>query len=266
LAASPAPLGADEQSAAGVGKQPYLFGGLPFIGAAAAAEPLIGPKATWWLSECLNLGGIKVGLPGIAAQMFFFSPVPVVKKMNDDGDTGKLPLLPYSAMATSGFLWTYYGMLLGESAIWAPNVPAFVMGSLFTAAFYKNCPSNADWLPGTKNMHLAGIAANIIGITAVAQSFPAAEAANIIGTYGCAVVVVMFSGPLVAIKEVIATKSTASLPFAMTLATIANCVLWTTYGWACLDNWQIWGPNALGLASGLVQLGLFAKYGFSKEE
>jgi hypothetical protein len=32
-----------------------------------------------------------VGLPGIAAQIFFFSPLPVVKKMVDEGDTGKLP-------------------------------------------------------------------------------------------------------------------------------------------------------------------------------
>jgi hypothetical protein len=34
--------------------RPYLLGGLPFIGAAAAAEPLIGPKITWWLSEWVH--------------------------------------------------------------------------------------------------------------------------------------------------------------------------------------------------------------------
>jgi hypothetical protein len=66
------------------------------------AEPLIGPKATWWLSECVNVAGIKVGLPGIASQSFFFSPLSVVMKIAEDKETGKLPLLPYSAMCVNG--------------------------------------------------------------------------------------------------------------------------------------------------------------------
>lgn len=56
----------------------YLAGVLPFVGAASVAEPLIGPKMTWWLSECVNVGGIKLGLPGIIVvhpcKVFFFPP------------------------------------------------------------------------------------------------------------------------------------------------------------------------------------------------
>lgn len=239
---------------------------LPFVGAASVAEPLIGPKVTWWLSECVNVGGIKLGLPGLAAQIFFFSPLPVIKKMVAEKDTGTLPLLPYSAMCTNGILWTTYGVLLGESAIWAPNVPAAIMGAAYTAAFYANCPDNADWLPGTKNMHVAAIAANAVGIGACATMMEPAAAANILGLYGCGVVVVMFSGPLVAIKQVVSEKSTKALPFAMTVATFVNCILWTTYGYGVLDDSYIYGPNALGLVSACVQLGLFAKYGFDKSE
>jgi hypothetical protein len=55
------------------------------------------------------------------------------------------------------YLWTYYGYLLGESTIWAPNIFAFVLGTGYTAIFYKNCPDSADWLPGTKNMHMVSI-------------------------------------------------------------------------------------------------------------
>jgi uncharacterized protein with PQ loop repeat len=72
----------------------------------------------------------------------------------------------------------------------------------------------------------------------------------------------MCAGPLVAIKDVLASKSTAALPFGMTVATFINCILWTVYGGAVLDNWQIYGPNALGLVSAIVQLGLFARFGF----
>jgi len=246
--------------------KPFSYGVLPFVGAASVAEPLIGPKMTWWLSECVNVGGIKLGLPGLAAQIFFFSPIPVIQKMVAEKNTGTLPLLPYSAMCTNGILWTTYGVLLGESAIWAPNVPAAIMGGLYTAAFYKNCPDNADWLPGTKNMHVAAIAANAVGIGACATMLEPATAVNVLGLYGCGVVVVMFSGPLVAIKQVISEKSTKALPFAMTVATFVNCILWTTYGYGVLDDSYIYGPNALGLVSACVQLGLFAKYGFDKSE
>lgn len=40
---------------------------------------------------------------------------------------------------------------------------------------------------------------------------------------GTAVVIVMFAGPLSAMKTVIQDKSTQSLPFAMTVATFVNC-------------------------------------------
>jgi hypothetical protein len=89
-----------------------LQAGLPFVGALSAAEPMLGPKATWWLSECVSVGAIKVGLPGLAAQVFFFSPIPVFQKIAADKDVGTLPLLPYSAMATNGILWSTYGVRL----------------------------------------------------------------------------------------------------------------------------------------------------------
>jgi hypothetical protein len=41
----------------------------------------------------------------------------------------------------------------------------------------------------------AAIAVNIAVITAVAQTLEPAIAADIIGTYGCAAVIVMFAGP-----------------------------------------------------------------------
>ena len=54
--------------------------------------------------------------------------------------------------------------------------------------------------------------------------------------YGCGVAVVMFSGPLASMKQVIADKSTASLPFGMTVATVITASLWTVFGKAVLDD------------------------------
>lgn len=52
----------------------------------------------------------------------------------------------------------------------------------------------------------------------------------------------------------VADKSTASIPFAFTVATIVNCTLWTFYGTVINLDSYIWLPNTLGLASGLAQM------------
>ena len=81
----------------------------------------------------------------------------------------------------------------------------------------------------------------------------------------CAVVVAMFSGPLMVIKEVIDTKSTKNLPFPMAIATVVNCSLWLGFGLLVIDDPFVWFPHVLGLGSGIAQLALFAKYGFHTE-
>jgi len=100
--------------------------------------------------------------------------------------------------------------------------------------------------------------------TAASLYLPAETAAPIVGLEACAVVMVMFSGPLTTIKTVLKEKSTASLPFAFTMATIVNCVAWTGYGALVINDPLVYIPNSVGLMAGLVQLGLFARFGFHK--
>jgi solute carrier family 50 protein (sugar transporter) len=91
-------------------------------------------------------------------------------------------------------------------------------------------------------------------------------AINTLGYVGVGMVIVMFGGPLATIKTVLKEKSTASLPFGFTIASFVNCVAWTGYGAMVIHDPFIWVPNALGLASSIAQLGLFAKFGFAKAE
>eukprot|EP00041_Stephanoeca_diplocostata_P015996 m.311227 g.311227 ORF g.311227 m.311227 type:complete len:338 (+) comp20218_c1_seq1:433-1446(+) len=252
----------DRNQAKDFSRNPTL-GMLPFVGAASAAkEPILGETAVWLLSSCVGVGSIKLGLPGVAAQTVFFAPLGAMKEISKKGTTGQLPLLPYSAMAASGYLWMVYGFLNDNAAIWLPNVPALAMGVFYTGMFCKYAPADANWLPGTKGMHVAGIAASCAGVTGIAYALPIENAIFALGSYGTAVVIVMFAGPLSAMKTVIEEKSTQSLPFAMTVATFVNCSLWTVYGTMVISDFFIWFPNAMGLASSIVQLGLFAKFGF----
>ena len=113
----------------------------------------------------------------------------------------------------------------------------------------------------TKPLVLAGGAALIVVVMLFMEHD---TAVNGIGTLGCFVIVAMFGGPLSAIQHVIKQQSTESLPFPMAVATTANCVLWFLYGLVAGDVF-VYGPNVLGLCSGLLQLALFATYGFSKK-
>ena len=70
---------------------------------------------------------------------------------------------------------------------------------------------------------------------------------------GTGFVISMFGGPLAAMKTVIETKDTSSLPFTMTVATFVNCTLWTVYGTCVIEDFFIWFPNSLGLLSSFVQ-------------
>jgi uncharacterized protein with PQ loop repeat len=106
-----------------------------------------------------------------------------------------------------------------------------------------------------------GSATLIACTTGVVATMAPAAAQAVLGWAGCAVVVAMFSGPLQVIMGVVKSKSTKDLPFPMAVATVANCTLWGSYGALVIHDPFIWAPNVLGLASGLAQLALFAKYG-----
>lgn len=64
--------------------------------------------------------------------------------------------------------------------------------------------------------------------------------------------------------KVLDTKSTKNLPAPMAVVTVLNCSLWGTFGLFIINDPFIYGPNILGLASGLTQCALLAKFGIYK--
>lgn len=72
--------------------------------------------------------------------------------------------------------------------------------------------------------------------------------------------VILMASPLAVVKTVIRDKSTASMPFPVSLAMFLNGTAWGSYGWFVTADPYVWIPNILGAASGIVQLSLFAIY------
>mmetsp|Transcript_20735 Transcript_20735/g.40261 ORF Transcript_20735/g.40261 Transcript_20735/m.40261 type:complete len:116 (+) Transcript_20735:671-1018(+) len=55
------------------------------------------------------------------------------------------------------------------------------------------------------------------------------------------------------VREVLSTRSSASIYAPLTLAQCINCGTWTLYGFAVGDLW-VWGPNGTGFLLGLIQV------------
>jgi len=201
----------------------------------------------------------------IVSSGVFLSPVPTVQNIMADQDVGKLPLLPYSSMVVSAFLWTSYGLLKKDSKVWAPNAFGLFCGINYFYQFQKNCSVKAKDLPGTVSQHIQGTTAFIALACLLAATLSVEVASNLIGKLGVFVCVVLFASPLVALKTVIQTKSAKSIPLPFTLTCILNCFLWTVYGIDVRD-FNIFFPNFLGLLASLAQFGVILFYGKGKPQ
>jgi len=249
--------------------QSPLLASLPPVCLIAAAPAAVipatyGATTYWFFESCIGFGSIKMGVPGAVSQTFFVSPIPVFRKIIQDQSVGKLPLLPYSSMFVNGIFWFSYGLLIGNPAVWVTNVPPIIFGATYTAIFCKYCPADAAWLPYTRGYHLAGMAFAVCFVGGLVSTQDPAVASSVIGSVAVGMCVVMFSGPLAALRTVLQQKSTKSLPFPMMIATVANCSLWTFYGVELVHDPFIWGPNPLGLLSGLAQAILFMRFGIAR--
>jgi solute carrier family 50 protein (sugar transporter) len=236
--------------------------------------------------------------PPMVCQLLWLAPYPTIREVIKKGTTEGLPPLGYFSMLANGYLWCAYGYVAHcDFTIIVPNITGTLAGAYYRrpqpcAPPLRRCAAapprrraptpllyilvrlrnvsytftRYDSKQYDLTVYKVGAAAAIAGTTGVVAMMAPAAAQAVLGWAGVAVVVAMFSGPLQVIAGVVKSKSTRNLPFPMAVATVANCTLWGAYGALVIHDPFIWAPNVLGLASGLAQLGLFAKYGIHRHK
>jgi len=246
---------------------PSLCAVLP-AGLCDAIPPLLLPgsladcSSRWVMESFINVGPLTMGLPGLVSLTIFVNPMlEAMPRIIKERHVGKLPLLPYSAMAAQGMVWTFYGLLAGNAAIWTPNLCAMLLGLSYCGVYAHYCPPGADWLPLKKQYHAAGFATTAIFCASVSLLLPASSAGVALGLMGNLMTMVMFGGPLAAMRTVIREGCTRSLPFGFTCAVNLNCNLWFFYAYFMLDDPFIYLQDGVGLLLTTMQLALFARYG-----
>jgi len=188
--------------------------------------------------------------------LVFCAPIPTIRQVSRDRSVGSLPLLPYSSMLSSAFLWVMYGFLKSEPKIWSANGVGLILSIGYVFLFTRYCPKQSPTLPGSVKQHLQGCAFIMVLTLMVAVALPTLQAAQIIGNAGVVLSVALFASPLAALKTVFETKSAKSIPLPFTVAAVINCFLWSVVGLEQMHDFNIYAPNLLGLLFGLVQVAL----------
>lgn len=161
-------------------------------------------------------------------------------------------------------LWFTYGVLTQEIKVWFTNLIGLCFGISYFLKFIKYAGSSTT-LPGTVKQHFQTVSGIIVAtsiwvfvcyLTVLQKGQWKAYSAELVGTTAVIFCLLMFASPLSALKTVLRTRSAESIPLPFTLATITNCFLWSVAGLGEFHDFNIYFPNLLGLAFGLIQVAL----------
>jgi uncharacterized protein with PQ loop repeat len=239
----------------------HLSGFASMGGMAAGSWPVRGVDLRWLMEDCVGVGAVRVGLPSIATISLQANPMfESVRLIKNVGDVGKMTLLPFSAMAASNIVWFTYGIIDAAPSVWLQGAVGSILGLYYCRVFCRFCPKNADWLPYTKDCHWLAILAVAVYCAFVAATLSAAQALRWLGVLGNVASVIMFAGPLGAIRTVLKDQSTQSMPLGFTCCVALACSLWTYQGYVILGDPFLYVSCMAGFVVATVQLALFAYF------
>ncbi|CAH0480555.1 unnamed protein product [Peronospora belbahrii] len=198
----------------------------------------------------------------ISALYMCASPASNVFQIHLRRDVGNASLLPFATLWVCNHIWMLYGYVTGNMfPVFATYAIGDALSIIFLAVYirwtterkavFKTCAialfcnavvtayvilgKNGGFRHSQQTMTLT------IGVSAIVSSLA------------------LYASPLAAVKIVLQTRSSASLPFGMILAGTINNLLWVGYGVLVYDLFVI-VPTSVNAALGLVQVALYGVY------
>ena len=195
-------------------------------------------------------------LAPLSSVCMYLSPIPTIRQVVRTGMVGDLPLLPYSSMAASCFVWIVYGIAVRQPMIWLTNFVELILAVYYFIEFTNYAPKEAPTFPGRVYDHIYGI----IAIWCTAILLALFSFTSCIGQLTVIMTILTFASPLAAVRAVLEKQSSQAIPLPFTLAAFGNCVLWTVVGVWKLNDAYVYIPAVLGLGLALLQVGLKLYY------
>ncbi|XP_021291822.1 bidirectional sugar transporter SWEET3 [Herrania umbratica] len=207
---------------------------------------------------------LAVGIMGNASSLLLYAaPILTFSRVIRKRSTEDFSCIPYIGALLNCLLYTWYGLPV-VSYKWE-NFPVVTINGLgiilelsFIFIYF--------WFASTRGKIKVGVVTTpvilVSCITAIISAFVFHDHHHrkaFVGTVGLVASVAMYCAPLVAVKQVILTKSVEFMPFYLSLFSFLASVLWLAYGLLSHDL-LLASPNLVGCPIGVLQLVLHCKY------
>jgi len=176
-----------------------------------------------------------------------------VWRMSSPGD---LSPVPFVAATLGCSLWCLYGIILEDDTIIYTNAVGICLNAFYVGVFLTYSSHKVRL---SRQIFFAVIVLASVFLYLKNLTNQSLTGKNELGLVCTVVSLASCASPLVALKHVIRTKSTDSLPFPLILSIFLVCFQWWMYGMLIEDLYmQI--TNLLGTVISFAQLSLFLIY------
>ncbi|MQL82986.1 hypothetical protein Taro_015464, partial [Colocasia esculenta] len=192
-----------------------------------------------------------------ASLLLYAAPISTFHRVLRKRSTEEFSCVPYIIALLNCLLYTWYGLPV-VSHKWEnfPVVPVNGLGIILESSFIilYTC-----FAPSERKAMAVAI---LFSVTALVSSFALRDHNHrkaLVGSIGLVASVAMYGSPLVAVRQVIQTKSVEFMPFYLSFFSFVSSSLWMAYGLLSHDL-LFASPNLLGSPLGLLQLILYVTY------
>lgn len=186
----------------------------------------------------------------------FLCGLQICTRIHRRGSTEGTGVAPFFLTSISCICWLGYGILRRDQAVIFVNGIGLLFQSVYLAYYYMKTRLK------TRLNRLIFVECIISVLTTLLLNTDAlslAEKEDFLGVICMFLNIATIASPLADIGQVIRSKSTESLPFALCAANMTVCLQWMLYGFL-VDDFYMKVPNAIGTLISTLQLSLFIVY------
>ncbi|KAL4138192.1 hypothetical protein KRP22_001753 [Phytophthora ramorum] len=190
------------------------------------------------------------------------SPSSAVYRMHRHRDVGNASILPFATLWVCNHIWMLYGYVTDNEF---PVLTTYAIGDalsvVFLAVYVRWATDRRAVIRTCTIALLCNAAVTLYVVLGKGGLFQQSQQTMtlVVGIIAVASSLALYASPLAAIRTVLQTRSSASLPFAMILAGTINNLLWVVYGILVFDLFLI-VPSSVNAALGLVQVALYGVF------
>uniref|UniRef100_A0A0E0DNC8 Bidirectional sugar transporter SWEET n=1 Tax=Oryza meridionalis TaxID=40149 RepID=A0A0E0DNC8_9ORYZ len=210
-----------------------------------------------------------VGIIGsVACMLLYAAPILTFKRVIKKASVEEFSCIPHILALFSCLTYSWYGFPVvsyGWENLTVCSISS--LGVIFEGTFI----SIYVWFaPRGKKKQVMLMASLILAVFCMTVFFSSFSIHNhhirkvFVGSVGLVSSISMYGSPLVAMKQVIRTKSVEFMPFYLSLFTLFTSLTWMAYGVIGRDPF-IATPNCIGSIMGILQLVVYCIYSKRKE-